>query len=76
MPWSVHETPWDFGHELLPEDIDRIAPSLEVGFEHFPAFQTAGIKQIVNGARSRSRRTATRSSARSGVSTGSGSRAG
>ena len=49
VPWSVHETPWDFGHELLPEDIDRIAPSLEVGFEHFPAFQTAGIKQIVNG---------------------------
>ena len=49
VPWSVHETPWDFGHELLPEDIDRIAPSLEVGFEHFPAFQNAGIKQIVNG---------------------------
>ena len=48
-PWSEHETPWDFGHELLEPDIDRIAPSLEVGFQHFPAFQTAGIKQIVNG---------------------------
>ena len=48
-PWSPKETPWDFGHELLPEDIDRIAPSLEVGFEHFPAFQNAGIKQIING---------------------------
>ena len=48
-PWSEHETPWTFGHELLPPDIDRIAPSLEVGFKHFPAFQTAGIKQIVNG---------------------------
>ena len=48
-PWSEHETPWDFGHELLEPDIDRIAPSLEVGFRHFPAFQTAGIKQIVNG---------------------------
>ena len=48
-PWSPKETPWDFGHELLPEDIDRIAPSLEVGFEHFPAFQKAGIKQIING---------------------------
>ena len=47
--WSEHETPWDFGHELLEPDIDRIAPSLEVGFQHFPAFQTAGIKQIVNG---------------------------
>ncbi|MEE3286757.1 MAG: FAD-dependent oxidoreductase [Pseudomonadota bacterium] len=48
-PWSPKETPWDFGHELLPEDIDRIAPSLEVGFEHFPAFSNAGIKQIING---------------------------
>ncbi|MEM7711564.1 MAG: FAD-dependent oxidoreductase, partial [Pseudomonadota bacterium] len=49
VPWSERETPWEFGHELLQPDIDRIAPSLEVGFEHFPAFQTAGIKQIING---------------------------
>ena len=48
-PWSEHSTPWNFGHELLPPDIDRIAPSLEVGFRHFPAFQNAGIKRIVNG---------------------------
>lgn len=48
-PWSPQHTPWDFGHELLEPDIDRIAPSLEVGFEHFPAFQNAGIKQIING---------------------------
>ncbi|MEM1273952.1 MAG: FAD-dependent oxidoreductase [Pseudomonadota bacterium] len=48
-PWSPRTTPWDFGHELLQPDIDRIAPSLEVGFEHFPAFETAGIKQIING---------------------------
>ena len=48
-PWSPKETPWDFGHELLQDDIDRIAPSLEVGFKHFPAFQNAGIKQIING---------------------------
>jgi dimethylglycine dehydrogenase len=49
VPWSPLNTPWDFGHELLAEDIDRIAPSLEVGFRHFPAFQRAGIKQIING---------------------------
>lgn len=48
-PWSEVETPWRFGHELLEPDIDRIAPSLEVGFRHFPAFQTTGIKQIING---------------------------
>ena len=49
VPWSAKETPWEFGHELLQPDIDRIAPSLEVGFEHFPAFANAGIKQIING---------------------------
>lgn len=48
-PWSPRQTPWDFGHELLAPDLDRIAPELEVGFEHFPALQTAGIKQIING---------------------------
>lgn len=48
-PWSPKETPWDFGHELLTPDIDRIAPELEVGFQHFPALQNAGIKQIING---------------------------
>ncbi len=49
IPWSPHETPWDFGHELLAPDLDRIAPSLEVGFRHFPAFAEAGIKKIING---------------------------
>ena len=48
-PWSPVETPWDFGHELLQPDLDRIGPSLEVGFKHFPAFENAGIKQTVNG---------------------------
>ncbi|MCC2688229.1 MAG: glycine cleavage system protein [Rhizobiaceae bacterium] len=48
-PWSEFSTPWSFGHELLEPDIDRIAPSLEVGFRHFPAFQNTGIRQIING---------------------------
>ncbi|MTH96723.1 FAD-dependent oxidoreductase [Roseibium sp. RKSG952] len=48
-PWSPKETPWDFGHELLAPDIDRIARELEIGFSHFPALQDAGIKQIING---------------------------
>ncbi|MEL6235952.1 MAG: FAD-dependent oxidoreductase [Pseudomonadota bacterium] len=48
-PWSPDTTPWEFGHELLAPDIDRIAPSLEVGFRHFPAFEKTGIKQIING---------------------------
>ena len=48
-PWSPLNTPWDFGHELLQPDLDRIAPSLETGFKHFPAFAQAGIKQTING---------------------------
>ena len=48
-PWSEKETPWSFGHELLEPDLDRLAPSLEVGFEHFPAFANAGIRRIING---------------------------
>jgi dimethylglycine dehydrogenase len=49
VPWSEHETPWNFTHELLPPDLDRIAPSLEVGFRHFPALERAGIKRVING---------------------------
>jgi len=48
-PWSPVNTPWNFGHELLQPDIDRIAPSLEIGFRHFPGIEKAGIKQIING---------------------------
>jgi dimethylglycine dehydrogenase len=49
VPWAERETPWNFSHELLPPDLDRIAGSLEVGFRHFPALERAGIKRIVNG---------------------------
>ena len=35
VPWSGRETPWNFAHELLPPDLERIADSLEVGFRHF-----------------------------------------
>ena len=31
-PWSVDTTPWDFGHELLPDNLDRIAEPLEHAF--------------------------------------------
>ncbi|HXA36493.1 MAG TPA: FAD-dependent oxidoreductase [Steroidobacteraceae bacterium] len=49
VPWSPVTTPWDFGQDLLPNDLERIAPSLEVGFAHFPALERAGIKKVVNG---------------------------
>ena len=49
VPWAERETPWNFTHELLAPDLDRIAPSLEVGFRHFPALEHAGIKRVING---------------------------
>lgn len=47
--WSVNSTPWDFGNELLPPQLERIAARLEVAFQHFPALAEAGIKTVVNG---------------------------
>jgi dimethylglycine dehydrogenase len=49
VPWSTRVTPWDFGQDLLPNDLERIAPSLEVGFRHFPRLESAGIRKVVNG---------------------------
>jgi dimethylglycine dehydrogenase len=49
VPWSPTMTPWDFGQDLLANDLDRIAPSLEVAFEHFPSLADAGIRKVVNG---------------------------
>ncbi len=49
VPWSAHKTPDDFHSQLLPDDLERIAPELERGFKHFPALSNAGIKKAVNG---------------------------
>jgi dimethylglycine dehydrogenase len=49
VPWSPKVTPWDFGQDLLPNDLERIGPSLEVGFQHFPRLAEVGIRRVVNG---------------------------
>jgi len=48
-PWAEHLTPDDFHSQLLPSEVERIAPELERGFRHFPALARAGIKKTVNG---------------------------
>ncbi len=48
--WKVEGADWDFGQDLLPTELDRIAPELEIGFARFPVLQRAGIKRWVNGA--------------------------
>ena len=47
--WAVDGAPEDFGHELLPEKIDRIADKLDVAYERYPILQTAGVKRIISG---------------------------
>ena len=39
----------DFLNGVLANDLERIAPSVTVAFEHFPRLETAGIKKVVNG---------------------------
>jgi dimethylglycine dehydrogenase len=48
-PWAVEGTPWDFGTELLPDKLDRIAHSLEEAYHRYPCLQDAGIKRVING---------------------------
>ncbi len=48
-PWAVDGTRWDFGHELLDDNLDRIGDSMEFAFKRFPVLADAGIKTIVNG---------------------------
>ena len=48
-PWAVDGTPWDFGHELLPDDLDKIEESIEFAYQRFPALQRAGVKSVIHG---------------------------
>ncbi|MDH3221737.1 MAG: FAD-dependent oxidoreductase [Gammaproteobacteria bacterium] len=49
VPWAVDGTRWDFGHELLEENLDRIGDSMEFAFRRFPVLAEAGIKTVING---------------------------
>ena len=48
-PWAVHGTPWEFGHELLPDDFDKIAQSVEFAYKRFPVLERAGVKSVIHG---------------------------
>ncbi len=49
VPWAVDGTRWDFGHELLEDNLDRIGDSMEFAFKRYPVLGEAGIKTIING---------------------------
>jgi dimethylglycine dehydrogenase len=48
--WKTEGAEWDYGMDLLPEEIDRISPELAIGFARFPTLENAGIRRWVNGA--------------------------
>ncbi len=47
--WAVDGTPWEFGHELLSDRLERIGDSLEVAYRRYPVLETARIKRVING---------------------------
>ena len=49
VPWALDGTAWDFGHELLPDDLERIAAPLERAYKRHPVLSEAGIKRVING---------------------------
>jgi dimethylglycine dehydrogenase len=48
--WKTEGADWDYGMDLIPEEIDRISPELTIGFKRFPTLERAGIRRWVNGA--------------------------
>ncbi|MEM1005428.1 MAG: FAD-dependent oxidoreductase, partial [Pseudomonadota bacterium] len=48
-PWAVDGTSWDFGHELLPDDYDKITDSIEFAYKRFPVLAEAGVKSVIHG---------------------------
>ena len=47
--WAEHTTPQDFGHELLPNELERMEYNFTKAVERVPCLATAGIKNIING---------------------------
>jgi len=48
-PWAINGTPWNFGHELLPDDYEKIEASIEFAHRRYPVLKTAGIKSVIHG---------------------------
>ncbi|MEZ5886460.1 MAG: FAD-dependent oxidoreductase [Paracoccaceae bacterium] len=48
-PWSVDGTPWNFGHELLNEQFDKIEDSVAFAYRRFPVLERTGVKRVIHG---------------------------
>ncbi|MBL3704158.1 FAD-dependent oxidoreductase [Sulfitobacter sp. BDSS02] len=47
--WAEDGTPQDFGHDLFPDDLERIEPNVMRAIDRVPVAGTAGIKRVING---------------------------
>jgi dimethylglycine dehydrogenase len=47
--WAENGTPADFGHELFPDDLERIEENVSRAITRVPAVGQAGIKRVING---------------------------
>jgi len=48
-PWAVDGTPWEFGHELLPDNLDKVEASIAFAFRRYPILERAGVKTVIHG---------------------------
>ena len=47
--WGLDGIDWSFDNALLPPDLERLEPHLELAARSLPVFETAGIKKVVSG---------------------------
>jgi dimethylglycine dehydrogenase len=47
--WAESGTPADFGHDLFPDDLERIEPNMMRAINRVPAIGETGIKRVING---------------------------
>ena len=48
-PWAVDGIPEDFAEDLLVPDIRRLEPHLPKLMQRIPAFESCGLKKVING---------------------------
>ncbi len=48
--WNIDGAPWDYGFELIQENVDRIANELTMAWKRYPVLLEVGVKNWVNGA--------------------------
>ncbi len=48
-PWSVDGTPWNFGHELLNEQWEKIEDSVMFANARIPVLERSGVKRVIHG---------------------------